>query len=192
MINNLLKSSSTLLTRSLQGTTSRYYGAACCGGKKPIIPAAPSEIELDDFLKIDLRVAKVIQAEHVDGAKKLLKLTLDVGIKQTPPAPTPSEPLPSSESTSTVVEATTEATTNATATTTEPIRDIRTVFSGIKAYYSPEQLTGKNVIYISNLKPRTMKFGVSQGMVLCASDEKGEKVLYTTTDDGSVPGMKVT
>ena len=90
-----------------------------------VAPTALAGIE--DFAKLDLRVARVLQAEGVEGSSKLLRLTLDLGSEQ------------------------------------------RTVFSGIRAAYQPEQIKGRLVILIANLAPRKMRFGVSQGMVLCAS-----------------------
>ena len=91
--------------------------------------AAPPSIGIDDFAKLDLRVARVAAAELVEGSDKLLRLTLDLGSEQ------------------------------------------RTVFSGIRAAYRPEQLTGRLVVVIANLAPRKMRFGVSQGMVLCAGSD---------------------
>jgi methionyl-tRNA synthetase len=70
----------------------------------------------------------------------------------------------------------------------------RNVFSGIAANYAPEQLVGRYVVMIANLAPRKMRFGVSEGMVLCATGEKeggGEGVFLLSTDAGVVPGMKI-
>jgi methionyl-tRNA synthetase len=106
-------------------------------------------ITLNDFAKIDLRVALIIQAEAVEGADKLLKLTLDVGDEQ------------------------------------------RTVFSGIKSVYDPKDLVGKHTVLVANLKPRTMKFGVSQGMVLAAGPG-GKDIYLVEPHAGARPGMKVT
>ncbi|EGC34787.1 hypothetical protein DICPUDRAFT_152967 [Dictyostelium purpureum] len=157
------------------------------------LPTTPEEIDIEDFFKVDLRVAKVIDAQHVEKANKLLKLTLDLGLKKVKPQPQVEQKSPEENinTTTTTEELKPTVESQVTESPVQPERDIRTVFSGIKAYYSPEQLIGKNVIYCANLKKRTMKFGVSEGMVLCASDEEGKKVLYTTTDDGSEPGMRV-
>ena len=111
------------------------------------------EISIDDFTKIDLRVAKIINCEHVDGSSKLLRLTLDVGEGNT-----------------------------------------RNVFSGIKSAYQPEELIGKLTVLVANLAPRKMKFGVSEGMVLCASakDEKANPGLYLLDPmAGATPGMRI-
>jgi len=106
------------------------------------------EIEYDDFAKIDLRIAKIVKAEHVNGADKLLQLTLDLG------------------------------------------GDTRNVFAGIKSAYEPEQLEGKLTVMVANLKPRKMKFGMSEGMVLAAGPG-GKDLWVLNPDDGAQPGMKV-
>jgi methionyl-tRNA synthetase len=107
------------------------------------------ECTIDDFVKIDLRVARVIEAKHVESANKLLQLTLSLGGGET-----------------------------------------RNVFAGIKAAYKPEDLVGRLVICVANLKPRQMKFGLSQGMV-CASGSGGSEVFLLSPDQGSVPGQRV-
>jgi methionyl-tRNA synthetase len=111
------------------------------------------EISIDDFTKIDLRVAKIVNCEHVEGSSKLLRLTLDVGEGKT-----------------------------------------RNVFSGIKSAYQPKELIGKLTVLVANLAPRKMKFGVSEGMVLCASakDEKASPGLYLLDPmAGATPGMRI-
>ena len=109
----------------------------------------PSTISIDDFMKVDLRIAKIVNAEHVEGAEKLLKLTLDIG----------------------------EAAT-------------RQVFAGIKSAYNPATLIGRNTVMLANLAPRKMKFGMSEGMVLAASDENGGPFILSP-DVGAQPGMRV-
>ena len=110
--------------------------------------AAERVIGIDEFGRIDLRVARVVAAARVEGSDKLLQLTLDLG--------------------------------------TEP----RQVFSGIRASYTPEQMLGRLVIVVANLAPRRMRFGVSSGMVLCASGAGGE-VFLLGVDSGAQPGMRV-
>ncbi len=105
-------------------------------------------ITIDDFAKIDLRVARIVQAEHVEGADKLLRLTLDLG------------------------------------------DETRTVFAGIKSAYAPEALVGRLTVMVANLAPRKMKFGVSEGMVLAASDARGGPYLLAP-DSGAQPGMRI-
>ena len=116
-------------------------------------PFAP-EIQFDDFAKIDLRIARIAEAAHVDGADKLLALTLDLGVDEQGAAIT------------------------------------RTVFSGIKSAYSPEQLTGMLTVVVANLAPRKMKFGLSEGMVLAAGPGKDELWLLEP-HSGALPGMRV-
>ena len=67
----------------------------------------------------------------------------------------------------------------------------RNVFSGIRASYEPEQLVGRYVVMIANLAPRKMRFGVSEGMVLCASGD-GPGVFLLSADSGVQPGMSIT
>lgn len=106
---------------------------------------------IDDFVKTDLRVAKVVECTTVEGSDKLLRLMLDVGEGR-----------------------------------------IRQVFSGIRAFYKPEDIVGKLVIMIANLAPRKMRFGVSEGMVLCASNPKDKKSVYLIEPDaGAEPGMRL-
>ena len=66
----------------------------------------------------------------------------------------------------------------------------RTVFAGIKSAYDPATLDGRLTIMVANLAPRKMKFGVSEGMVLAASDESGGPYLLSP-DSGATPGMRV-
>ena len=113
------------------------------------------EIEYDDFIKIYLLGAKIITAEHVEGADKLLKLDLDIGLDKSG----------------------------------GPIT--RTVFSGIKSAYDPEELVGKLTVVVANLKPRKMKFGLSEGMILAAGPG-GEDIWLIEANYGAQPGMRVT
>lgn len=107
------------------------------------------EITIDDFAKVDLRVARVLSAEQVPEANKLLKLTLGLGGDET-----------------------------------------RQVFAGIKAAYAPEELVGRLVVMVANLKPRKMRFGLSEGMV-AASGPGGSEVFLLGVDEGAVPGQRV-
>jgi methionyl-tRNA synthetase len=112
---------------------------------EPIKP----ECTIEDFGKIDLRIAKIIKAETVEGADKLLCLNLDVGGIQ------------------------------------------KTVFAGIAQAYKPDELTGKIVIFLANLKPRKMRFGLSEGMIL-ASGTGGKDIFMLSVDPGAKLGQKVT
>ena len=66
----------------------------------------------------------------------------------------------------------------------------KNVFAGIKAAYEPEKLEGRLVVMVANLKPRKMKFGLSEGMV-CASGLGGEDVYVLSPDEGAKPGQRV-
>lgn len=107
-----------------------------------------AECTIEDFMKIDLRVAKVIKAEAVEGADKLLSIELEIGPLQ------------------------------------------RHVFAGIKSAYKPEDLIGKLVICVANLKPRKMKFGLSEGMI-CAAGPGGKEVFVLSPDAGAQSGQRV-
>ena len=122
--------------------------------KQPSPPASLPEsegsyISIEDFTKVDLRIAKIVNAEHVEGAEKLLKLTLDIGEEKP-----------------------------------------RQVFAGIKSAYDPETLKGRLTVMVANLAPRKMKFGMSEGMVLAASDERGGPYILSP-DSGAQAGMRV-
>lgn len=107
--------------------------------------AASDYIEFDDFMKVEMTVAQVLECNYVEGADKLLQFTLDVGKDQ-------------------------------------PIN----VFSGIRKFYEPEQLANKKVICVTNLAPRKMKFGVSEGMILSSGDPKTGLVVITLPDECKV------
>ena len=106
-------------------------------------------IEIGDFSKVELRVARIVDAGHVEGADKLLRLQLDLGeLGQ------------------------------------------RQVFAGIKSQYAPEDLVGRLTVCVANLKPRKMRFGLSEGMVLAASFGDGRPHILSP-DEGAEPGMRV-
>ncbi len=102
-------------------------------------------IGIEDFAKVEMKVAHVIACNHVEGADKLLQFTLDVGEVQP-----------------------------------------RNVFSGISKFYEPEQLQGKKVICVTNLAPRKMKFGISEGMILSSGDPKTGLVVITLPDEAVI------
>jgi methionyl-tRNA synthetase len=132
--------------------------AAKSGGPGAAVQASASAsnsdnglISIDDFTRVDLRIALIVAAEAVEGSDKLLRLTLDVGEGR-----------------------------------------LRNVFSGIKAWYQPEQLTGKLTVMVANLAPRKMKFGISEGMVLAASSDDDDGGVYLLDPwPGARPGMRV-
>jgi len=108
-----------------------------------------AEINFDAFAAVDLRIALIEKAEFVEGADKLLRLTLDIGDAK------------------------------------------RNVFSGIKsAYPDPSLLEGRLTLYVANLAPRKMKFGLSEGMVLAAGPG-GSEIFLLSPDAGAKPGQRV-
>lgn len=95
------------------------------------VPAGPGEIGIEDFAKLDLRVAKVIEASIIEGADRLLKLQIEVGSER------------------------------------------RQLVAGIKKTYAPEDLVGKDIIVVFNLKPARLRGVESQGMLLAAQTDDG-------------------
>jgi methionyl-tRNA synthetase len=106
------------------------------------------EITIEDFKRIDLRTAKILDAKEVPSADKLIELKVDVGVDQ------------------------------------------RTVFAGLKEFHKPEDLIGKTVILVANLKPRKMKFGLSSGMVLAAVPDESA-VIVCEVDPSVPPGARI-
>ena len=119
---------------------------------------AKEHISIDDFTKVDLRIAKIVDAQHVEGADKLIRLSLDIGETDEAGNPKP-----------------------------------RQVFAGIKSAYDPAALVGRLTVMVANLAPRKMKFGMSEGMVLAASDPDGKTggLYILSPDAGAAPGMRV-
>jgi methionyl-tRNA synthetase len=106
-----------------------------------------SSIDIKDLQKISLKIAKIINAAEVEGADKLLQLTVDWN------------------------------------------EGPKNVFAGIKSSYGPDDLIGKMTVVVTNLKPRKMRFGISEAMVLIANDENGLYLLEPDTN--AKPGNKV-
>ncbi|MFL0248413.1 methionine--tRNA ligase [Candidatus Clostridium stratigraminis] len=111
---------------------------------KPAMQPLKEEITIDDFDKLDLRVVKVLACEPVKGAKKLLKLKVDLAGEE------------------------------------------RQVVSGIAQYYKPDDLVGKYVVLVANLKPVTLRGELSQGMILAAATDDDSK-LFTVSIPGELP-----
>ena len=110
----------------------------------------PATISIDDFAKLDLRIATVLQCGFVDGSDKLLRFELDAGELGK-----------------------------------------RQILSGIRAaYQEPEKLVGRKVVFIANLAPRKMRFGVSEGMILSAGSG-GDELFLLDADSGAKAGMPV-
>ena len=110
--------------------------------KREITPIK-EEITIDDFSKLDLRVVKVIACEPIKGAKKLLKLKVDLNGEE------------------------------------------RQVVSGIAKFYKPEDLIGKNVVLVANLKPVKLRGELSQGMILAASTD--DDSILNVINPGDLP-----
>lgn len=123
---------------------SQSPGPQTAGPAEPIAP----ECTIEDFAKIDLRIAKVTKAETVEGADKLLRLQLDVGGLQ------------------------------------------KSCMAAIAKAYKPEELTDKIVVYLANLKPRQIRFGLSEGMILAAGTG-GKDIFMLSADTGAKPGQRV-
>jgi methionyl-tRNA synthetase len=111
-------------------------------------PADDTRISYDDFMRVELRVAKVLTAEAVPKSKKLLKLTVDVGTEE------------------------------------------RTIVAGIAEAYEPEQLIGRAVVIVANLRPAKLMGIDSQGMVLAAGPE-GQPPTLIACDEAAPPGTRV-
>lgn len=105
-----------------------------------------NEITIDDFAKIALRVGKIVTAEKVEKADKLLKFSVQIG------------------------------------------EETRTIVSGIAKFYTPEEMVGKNVVVVYNLKPAKLRGIESHGMLLCAceKDENGEERIVLVTPEKPV------
>jgi len=105
------------------------------------------KITIEDFMKVDLRVGKIIEAEEVEDSRKMLKLIVDIGEEK------------------------------------------RTIYAGVKKSYSPEDLLNKLVVVIINLKPREMKFGTSDGMMLAT--QNNDEIIILQPEKDVMPGSKV-
>ncbi|HPM23091.1 MAG TPA: methionine--tRNA ligase subunit beta [Phycisphaerae bacterium] len=109
----------------------------------------PAIIQFDDFLKLDLRVATVLQAEPHPAADKLLVLQVDLGTEQ------------------------------------------RQIIAGIRGYYEPAALVGKQIIVVANLAPRKMRGLDSNGMLLAATSPDHTQVILLTTERPIAAGARV-
>jgi methionyl-tRNA synthetase len=107
----------------------------------PAAASSADKISIDDFMKVDLRVAKVLAAEKVPNSRKLVKLSIDVGTEQ------------------------------------------RTLVAGIAEAYEPEQLVGRTIVMVFNLKPAKLMGIESNGMVLAASPDGGKPILVSFDQD---------
>ncbi len=111
--------------------------------------ATQSLIKYDDFAKLDLRVATVLECTVHPNADKLLVLQIDIAGEK------------------------------------------RQICAGLRAYYTPEQFVGKQVIVVANLEPRPMRGEISQGMLLAATDPASGKVIFISPSEPVASGSKV-
>ena len=142
-----------LLDHRLAARSQVGHGSMFAIGLSPVAaPEAGATIGIEDFMKVELRVARIVDAGHVEGAEKLIRLSLDVGEEKP-----------------------------------------RQVFAGIKSAYDPAALVGRLTVMVANLAPRKMKFGMSEGMILAASDADGQTpgIFLLAPDAGAQPGMRV-
>jgi methionyl-tRNA synthetase len=117
----------------------------------PVPAPAPAAglVDLADFQKLDLRVAKVLRAERIAGADKLLKLEIDLGTER------------------------------------------RQIVAGIALHYPPEELIGKEIVVVANLKPAKLRGELSQGMLLAASTPDHAVLSLVTPERPVPPGSRV-
>ncbi|MCG6117276.1 MAG: methionine--tRNA ligase [Aquimonas sp.] len=156
-IETMIENSKESLAPAAEATKSSSQPAAAT--TQPSVPTSPptnpesqipNPITIDDFAKLDLRIAKVLACEFVEGSDKLLRFQLDAGELGE-----------------------------------------RQIFSGIRAAYAePEKLVGRSVVFIANLAPRKMRFGISEGMILSAGTG-GEDLFLLDVDAGAVAGAQV-
>ena len=107
-------------------------------------------IKFDDFAKLDLRVATVLECKPHANADKLLVLQIELADGQR-----------------------------------------RQICAGLRAFYPPEQLVGKQIVVVANLEPRNMRGEPSQGMLLAATDTATGKVIVVSPSEPAAPGSKV-
>jgi methionyl-tRNA synthetase len=106
-------------------------------------------ITYDDFAKLELRVATVLECRPHPGADKLLLLQIDLG------------------------------------------QEKRQICAGLRAWYQPEQLVGKQIVVVANLEPRQLRGEMSQGMLLAATDAATGKVVILTLPEPVAPGSGI-
>jgi methionyl-tRNA synthetase len=133
------------IIQTMESETAEAQAAAKSREIEPVKP----EITIDDFAKVQLKVGEIKEAHHVEGAKKLLRLMVDLNEEKP-----------------------------------------RQIFAGIKSHYAdPAQLVGLKVMVAANLKPRKMKFGLSEGMILAASGD--DRLCVASFDGDARPGDSI-
>ncbi len=149
LLNHEISGFEHLMQRVQQKDVAAMVAASVESGQPQAQSEAPHSetITIDDFAKVDLRTARIIEASHIEDSKKLIRLKVDLG------------------------------------------SDTRQIIAGIKGFYEPESLVGRNIVVVANLAPRKMKFGTSEGMVLAAGGDAGLWLLDPGSD--AAPGTKV-
>lgn len=151
LLNQSIKTFEPLMVRvekeQIEGLLAQTKESAMKVSPIPKEEDSTKPISFEEFSQVDLRIAKIVNAQEIEGADKLLHLTLDLGDCQ------------------------------------------KQVFAGIKQFYAASELIGRLTLMVANLAPRTMRFGVSEGMVLAAGDGKG--IFLLQPDAGAKPGMRV-
>ncbi len=115
-----------------------------------MVETTHTTISYDDFAKLDLRVATVIECRPHANADKLLVLQIELANGER-----------------------------------------RQICAGVRAYYPPEQLVGKQIVVVANLAPRQMRGETSNGMLLAATDPQTNRVIVVTPGEPVAPGSKV-
>src|SRR3954452_17395624 len=115
-----------------------------------MVETNPATINYDDFAKLDLRVATVVECKPHANAVKLLVLQIELAGGER-----------------------------------------RQICAGLRAFYQPEQLVGKQIVVVANLAPRTMRGEISQGMLLAATDPTTNKVIFVSPSEAAAAGSKV-
>lgn len=119
---------------------------------------------VDDFQAIEMKIGTILTAEYIEGADKLLKLSVDFGPTTNPQIETAGHSTSQEDEPSGEKEA-------------EPVQDIRQILSGIREYYEPQELIGKQCPFVTNLPSRTMRGLKSYGMILAVGLHSGGAVL---------------
>jgi methionyl-tRNA synthetase len=145
-----VKITDEMVEKLVEALTQSAEGVPAAAEEDVEVEPLADELTFDDFLKVDLRVAKVLEAKSVPKASKLLELRISLGKLGE-----------------------------------------RTIFAGIKKSHDPEKLVGRNIIVVANLAPRTMKFGVSEGMLLAAAGDDPTALFLAGLQEGARPGMKI-
>lgn len=138
-INDIMAETQKLLNQENQQTN--------VNAQSTTLSELKSEISAEELAKIDLRIVKILEADYVKGADRLLRLNVDIG------------------------------------------DTTKQVFAGIKANYTPTSLIGRYTVMVVNLKPKKMKFGLSEGMILAAEDSSGPCLL--SPDENIPPGTRI-